>query len=142
MLDLDKFKAFMESEEGKESIDRYIEKIQKGREHRNRWMEKMKSWLGDDVDSGVERLLAWYGSDKYRDREYKMGYQPREELLWVLFNYSVIYGEEIQEDSELYETYGKTFTGGIFKIGSYIIQNMNGQGSIIAIDKISDRSER
>ena len=139
MMDIDKINAFMESEEGKKSIDRYIEKIQKGREHRNRWTEKMKSWLGDDIDSGVERLLAWYESDRYRDREYKMGYQPREELLWVLFNYAVIYGEELQEDSELYETYGNSFTGGIFKIGSYIIQNMIGQGSIIAIDKIDEK---
>jgi hypothetical protein len=116
--------------------DRYAEKFQRGRDHRNRWIEKMKSWLGDDIDSGVERLLAWYGSDKYRDREYKMGYQPREELLWVLFNYSVFYGEEIQEDSDLYETYGNFFTWGMFKIGSYVIQVMIGQGSVISIDKI------
>jgi len=138
-MDIDKMRAFMESEEGKESIDRYAEKLQRGRDHRNRWIEKMKSWLGDDIDSGVERLLAWYGSDKYRDREYKMGYQPREELLWVLFNYSVFYGEEIQEDSDLYETYGNFFTWGMFKIGSYVIQVMNGQGSVIAIDKIDQK---
>ena len=136
MIDIDKFKEFMESEEGEESINRYVEKLQKGREHRNRWAEKMKSWLGDDIDSGVERLLTWYESDKYRDREYKMGYQPREELLWVLYNYAVFYGEELEEDSELYETYSNSFTGGMFKIGSYVIQTMHGQGSIILIDKI------
>ena len=138
-MDIDKMRAFMESEEGKESIDRYVEKLQKEREHRNRWMEKMKSYLGDDIDSGVERLLDWYKSDKYRNREYKMGRQPTEELLWVLFNYSVIYGEEIQENSEIYETYGNSFTGGMFKIGSYVIQVMHGQGSVIAIDKIGEK---
>ncbi len=80
-MGIDKIRAFMESEEGKESIDRYVEKLQKEKENRNRWIEKIKSWLGDDIDSGVERLLAWYRSDKYLNREYKMSYQPREELL-------------------------------------------------------------
>lgn len=136
MLDIDRFKEFMESKEGEESINKYVEKIQKGREHRNRWVEKMKSRIENNIDSAVEKLLYWYESDKYRDREYKMGYQPRESLLWVLFNYAVMYGEEIQEDSELYETYGNCFTGGMFKIGSYVIQTMHGQGSIISIDKI------
>jgi hypothetical protein len=138
-MDIEKINAFFDSPEGKESIDRYVEKLQKSREHRDRWANKMKSWLGDDIDSGVERLLAWYKSDKYRDREYRMGYQPREDLLWVLFNYSVIYGEEIQEDSEIYEDYGNSFTGGMFKIGSYAIQVMHGQGSVIAIDKIDEQ---
>lgn len=139
MLDIDKIKESFIDSFSKESIDRYVEKLQKEREHRNRWMEKMKSWLGDDIDSGVEKLLTWYKSDKYRDREYEMGYQPREDLLWVLFNYSVIYGEEIQEDSEIYEAYGNSFTGGMFKIGSYAIQVMHGQGSVIAIDKIDEQ---
>jgi hypothetical protein len=139
MIDIDKFKEFMESEEGKESIDTYAEKLQKGRKHRSRWIEKMKSWIENDIDSGVERLLLWYESNKYRNREYMMGYEPREELLWVLFDYAMFYGEELQENSDLYETYGNCFTGGIFKIGSYVIQEMHGQGSVIRIDKIDEQ---
>lgn len=142
MLDLDKIKNEFMNSFSKESIDIYAEKLRKGREHRDRWIERMKSRIETDIDSSVEKLLNWYKSDKYRDREYKMGYQPREELLWVLFNYSVIYGEEIQEDSEIYETYGNSFTGGMFKIGSYIIQIMHGQGSIIAIDKLDNQLKK
>jgi hypothetical protein len=87
-----------------------------------------------DLDGSIDHMLKWYNSDTYRDREYNKGYQPREELLWVLFGVAEIHGEECT-DGEV-DLYANTFTRSIYKLGSYAIQIMDGQGSIIAIDRI------
>jgi hypothetical protein len=81
-------------------------------------------------------MLKWYNSDTYRDREYSKGYQPREELLWVLFGVAETQGEECTDEEV--DLYANTFTRSIYKLGSYAIQIMDGQGSIIAIDKIKN----
>jgi len=63
-----------------------------------------------------------------------MGLQPREELLWVLFGVAETHGEECTDEEV--DLYANTFTRSIYKLESYVIQIMDGQGSIIAIDKI------
>jgi hypothetical protein len=87
-----------------------------------------------DLDGSIDHMLKWYNSDTYRDREYDKGYQPREELLWVLFGVAEAHGEECTDEEV--DLYANTFTRSIYKLGSYAIQIMDGQGSIIAIDKI------
>jgi hypothetical protein len=91
--------------------------------------------LKEDIDGSIDHMLKWYNSDTYRDREYNKGYQPREEkLLWVLFGVAEVHGEECTDEEV--DLYANTFTRSIYKLGSYAIQIMDGQGSIIAIDKI------
>jgi hypothetical protein len=119
-----------------ESIKKFFEESERKVLKEKEWIERMKLRIEGDIDSSIERLLAWYESDKYRDREYARGYEPRETLLWLLFKYATEYGETCLDDSELYETYGNMFTGGMYRIGSYVIQVMHGQGSVIRIDKI------
>jgi hypothetical protein len=87
-----------------------------------------------DIDGSIGHMLKWYNSDTYRDREYSKGYQPREELLWVLFGVAETHGEECTDEEV--DLYANTFTRSIYKLGSYAIQIMDGQGSIIAIDEI------
>ena len=133
---------FMESEEDKKLMDEYEKKFMdeyakrliREREHNDRWMDRMWERIKTDVDGSIDHMLKWYGSDEYRDREYNKGYQPREELLWVLFEVAETYGKECTEEE--IDLYANTFTGAIYRIGSYAIQIMNGQGSMIAIDKI------
>jgi hypothetical protein len=116
--------------------EKFFKDLVKKKLKRKEWIERMKLRIEGDIDSSIERLLEWYESDKYRNREYARGYQPRETLLWLLLDYAVIYGEMCLDDSEIYETYGNAFTGGMYRIGSYVIQVMHGQGSVIRIDKI------
>jgi hypothetical protein len=105
--------------------------------HSRRWRDKMWDRIKDNVDESIERILKWYESDRYRDREYKMGIEPREQLLWVLLEVAIVYGSDPSEE-EL-ETFENTFTGEIAKIGSYVIQSLYGQGSAIRIDKIENQ---
>jgi hypothetical protein len=129
-----RFKEFLESEEGQKSIKEFGLKIKRDLEHKERWTDLMWNRIKDDIDSSIQRMLEWYDSDKYRNREYSLGYEPRETLLWVLFGVSEKYGSECNE-SEI-EKCANMFTGDMYKIGSYVIQVMHGQGSVIKIDKI------
>ena len=125
---------YLDSEEGRKDMEKYVEKLAKDLAHTNRWIERMWGRIKGDIDGSIEHLLKWYESDKYRDREYGMGLQPREELLWVLFGVAETHGEECTDEEV--DLYANTFTRSIYKLESYAIQIMDGQGSIIAIDKI------
>lgn len=125
---------YLDSEEGRKDMEKYLEKMEKDLAHTDRWVERMWGRIKEDIDGSIEHLLKWYESNKYRDREYGMGYQPREELLWVLFGVAEVHGEECTDEEV--DLYANTFTRVIYKLGSYVIQIMDGQGSVIAIDKI------
>lgn len=131
-MDMKKFIDFLDSEEGKKSIEEFALKIQREDEHKDRWIDRMWNRIKDDIDGAIEHLGNWYCSDKYRDREYKMGYEPREKLLWVLLGVAEKYGSEVGDE---YEIYANSFTGEIYKLGSHIIQVMHGQGSVIIVEK-------
>lgn len=130
-MDIKKLRDFLDSEEGKKSMEKFALKIQREDEHKERWIDRMWDRIKDDIDGSIEHMCDWYESDKYRGREYKMGYEPRERLLWVLFGCAGKYGKECTDDS-----YANMFTGEMYYLGSYVIQIMHGQGSALRIDKI------
>jgi hypothetical protein len=125
---------YLDSEEGRKDMEKYVEKLAKDLAHTDRWVERMWERIQPDIDGSIDHMLKWYNSDTYRDREYDKGYQPREELLWVLFGVAENHGEGCTDEEV--DLYANTFTRSIYKLGSYAIQIMDGQGSIIAIDKI------
>lgn len=128
---LEALKKHLESDEGKASMKRFVEKMARRAEVRQRWVEKIHTYYGNDVDSLTEKLMGKYYSKEYRDREYyKCHCEPREPLLWVLMEYAETYGEECND-----ENYFNDFTGDAYYLGSYVIQTMHGQGSVIRIDK-------
>lgn len=125
---------FINSEKGKKSMMDYFDSLERLKQHDDRWTDRMYERIKDNIDESIEHLIKWYYSDKYRDREYKKGYEPREQLLWVLFHVAEDYGRECTEQEA--EQYANMFTGEIYILGSYAIQVMHGQGSVIRIDKI------
>jgi len=131
---LEKLVEFLESEEGQKRWEKFAEEMQREEEHETRWKNRMWDRIQNDIDASIEHLLHWYGSDKYRDREYKMRYEPREKLLWVLLKVAEHHGSECSEEE--IDAYANPFTGEMYKLGSYIIQVMHGQGSVIRIDKL------
>jgi hypothetical protein len=127
----------LNSEEGNQRIEASVIKNAKKLAHSRRWRDRMWDRIKDNVDESIETILKWYESDRYRDREYKMGIEPREQLLWVLLDVATVYGSDASEE-EL-GMFENTFTGEIAKIGSYVIQSLYGQGSAIRIDKIENQ---
>jgi hypothetical protein len=132
MMTIEEINAFFESPEGKESLEKFAEKLRREDEYKDRWIDRMWNRIKGDIDGSIEHLDNWYGSDKYRDREYKRGYEPREKLFWILLGVAEKYGSEVGDE---YELYANSFTGEMYKLGSYYIQVMYGQGSVIRIDK-------
>ena len=131
---LQKLRDFLDSEEGKKSIEEFALKMQREDEHKERWADRMWNRIKDDIDGAVEKLVEYYDSDRYYYRESKRGFEPREALLWVLLDCARKYGKECTDES-----YANVFTGEMYVIGSFIIQVMHGQGSVIRIDKINTR---
>lgn len=125
-----KLKEWLESDEGKEDIKRFAEKIKREEMHRDRWVEKFKSKYENNLDYAIEKLMDKYYSDKYVNREYKIGVQPRDPLLWLVFEYASKYCKPCKN-----KKYLNMFTGEAYYIGSYVIQVMHGQGSVLRIDK-------
>jgi len=128
---LEKLRKFLDSEEGKKSIEEFGNKMKREEERKDRWIEKFKKIVEPDIDAYLEKLIEKYDSDKYVRREYSLGYEPREPLLWIAFGYASKYCKECKD-----EKYLNMFTGEAYYIGSYVIQVMNGQGSVIKIKKI------
>jgi hypothetical protein len=128
-------KEYYDSDIGKQSVEKYILELENEEKHIKRWVDRMWNHIQFNIDNSIEKLLIWYESDTYRNREYNMGYEPRESLLWVLMGVADKYGVKATQDE--YNIYGNMFTGEIYRLGSYIIQVMHGQGSVIRIDKIT-----
>jgi hypothetical protein len=122
---------FLNSEEGEKSIKEFGEKMKREDDRRDRWIEKFKELAESDIDSALSKIIEKYDSDEYVKREYSLGYEPRETLLWIAFGYASKYCKECTD-----EKYLNMFTDGAYYIGSYVIQVMNGQGSVIKIEKI------
>ncbi len=130
-IQLELLKKHLESDEGKASLKRFVEKMANRYTVRQRWVEKIHTYYGNDIDSLTEKLMDKYYSDVYRDREYgKCKCEPREPLLWVLMEYAETYGKKCKN-----KKYYNDFTGVAYYLGSYVIQTMHGQGSVIRIDK-------
>lgn len=125
---------FMDSEEGKQYMENYFAKHHLQEQHNDRWVDRVYERVKDNIDESIEHLNKWYDSPRYRDREYKLGYEPRERLLWILFDIAEKYGRPATEEE--WDIYGNMFTGVIYVLGSYSIQVMHGQGSVIRIDKL------
>lgn len=82
----------------------------------------------------LEKLMNWYDSDKYVEREYKIGYEPRRNVFHWFFD---LVGEKLGK--EYPDGYGMFVeTCYTFKIGEieYVAQMLQGQGCAIVFDKI------
>jgi hypothetical protein len=126
-----KLRDFLETDEGKKSIEEFKEKMKRIEEVEDLRVERFKKWAEPDMNLAIEKLISKYYSDEYVKKEYSLGYEPREKLLWVVLNYAEKYCKECTD-----EKYLNMFTGQAYYIGSYVIQVMHGQGSVIRIDKI------
>jgi hypothetical protein len=128
---LEKLKAFLASEEGQKKLEELAITMDLDNKHRLRWVERFKKYSEGRLDEVLEKIINKYGSDEYVRSEYSRGYQPREELLWVAYEFATHYCLPCED-----EKYLNSFTADAYYIGSYVIQLMNGQGSVIKIQNI------
>jgi hypothetical protein len=127
---LKKHIEFLESDEGKLYIEKIKEKEEIKKRFKDRWIERLKKHIEPNIDLTIEKLLKKYDSDEYVNREYKLGYEPRNQLLWLVYDYAEKYCKECED-----EKYLNDFTASAYYIGNYVIQMMIGQGSVVTITK-------
>jgi len=123
---------FLRSPEGKKSAIDFFKEIKDKQTRLEARLTRFHDKHKDNTDVIMAKLLAKYNSKAYRDKEYRLGYEPREPLLWFMFEYAKKYGQECED-----KQYINTFTSEIYYIGSYVIQVMQGQGAVIRVDKVN-----
>jgi len=133
----DILREWFDTEEGKASLEKSRIEDELRKAHEERWIEKFRQWAEPDMNAAIERLIKWYESDEYVKREYKIGYEPRETLLWLAWEYARKYCKLCDD-----EKYYNSFTGGAYYIGGYVISIMHGQGSILRIEKLKTKKPR
>lgn len=94
-------------------------------------IEKLHSLSVEDRSIFIEKCIAKYTSDKYKDKEmFKCGREPQCDLYNLLFEYGLVYGKLWEKDE-------------MFLVGSVIIDDMygislyQGQGSFIDVVKLN-----
>lgn len=114
-----------------ELIEEFAKKIKWKDDLLKMHINKLHSLSVEDRSIFIEKCIAKYTSDKYKDREmFKCGREPQCDLYNLLFEYGLVYGKIWEKDE-------------MFLAGSVIIDNMygvslyQGQGSFIDVVKLN-----
>jgi len=135
---LDKLNAFLESEEGQESIEEWVNKIKNEQAIKDSQLERTFKKYGLNIAQIVEKIITKYNSDKYRDFWWNKGFEPPEDLYFFLFDYAAKYGVEVDENSpEEQQKCINMFTSEIYYLDGYVFNKMNGQGTCVLVEKIN-----
>lgn len=126
-----KIKERMESPEGQESMRMWADKMKAEETRLNKRIDRFHLIYKDRLDEVMVTLIHKYESKAYRDKEYRLGYEPRENLYWFMLDYARKYCKKCTD-----KKYLNQFTGDAYYLGSYVIQVMYGQGSAILIQEI------
>lgn len=129
---------FLQSEEGAESIRKYCQEKEEQAKLYASQVERFYQKHKANMPAIIEKIMAKYESSEYVRREYKLGYEPREDLYWVLKSIASKYGTEVEINDVNIKKYPQLnmFTGSAFIFEGYLFQVMHGQGSVVRIDKI------
>jgi hypothetical protein len=131
MLDLEKLRAYIDSEEGQASIDRMVEKWAKEDAFRARWEVRIKDFLEKQTDESLSVLFDKFAvhADKRSSILWDKGFDGETSLYSFLFNVFAVLG--IESDAE----WGM-FTTGLYDWRGYRIELYCGQGSFHSLSKI------
>lgn len=135
MLDIEKLKEILESEEGKKASDSYRENLKKRSEIKYKQLKRFHEKFNEPEKFSyfVEKVLEKYDSDEYRKKWWNLGYEPPEKLKCFLFEYSEKYGRECNKEE--WDKYSNDFTSNLYYINGWYFNLMIGQGSFIKIEK-------
>jgi hypothetical protein len=139
-----KMDDFFNSEEGKESVRKFWEEQEEKTKKEEEQVEKFYQENKDNMKATIEKIIAEYESDEYVKNEYKLGYEPRTPLYWLLKSVAEKYGETVKptkKNSHKWRQYINMFTAEAYIYEGYFIQVMHGQGSVVRIDLIDNSPE-
>lgn len=132
MIDLEKFKEYLDSEEGQQSMDRLAEKWAKEDGFNKRWKKKFKTFLKEQTDESLETLFDKFHNhaEKRRDILWKQHYDGETSLYIPLYSAIKKLGNKAKKKS--YDM----FTTGMYEWKGYQVESYCGQGCFHSLSKI------
>jgi hypothetical protein len=128
---VEELKKFLETEEGKESIKKFAEKINFESELKIKNTDRIKKMFNNQetFDLLVNRILEKH-NDNWKDHCYKKGVMPYPwELLYSLFDLAEMQGKDIDPIDDL----TKNFPSSIFTYNDWQFAITHGQGSVCSV---------
>ena len=133
-LQLDKLSAYLDSPEGKKDMEEYFGKIKRAEDMEQSQIERFWAKHGNNLDEIIEKVIAKYRSNKYKDSWYGRGIEPPENLFYFLHDVAKVYGREFTRAE--YEAKENTmFTSDVYILGDWTFELIMGQGSAILVEK-------
>ena len=56
-MEIDDIDKFLDSDQGRKSIEEYVEKLAKKLAHTDRWVDRMWERIKEDLDGSIENML-------------------------------------------------------------------------------------
>jgi hypothetical protein len=129
-MNAEEFANYLKTPEARIANEKYFTNLKIKQYIYNHRIERFHEKYGEKLDLVIEKLLEKYNSDSYRKKEFKQGYEPRETLLWFVYDYAQNYCQPCLD-----KTYFNSFTVEAFYVGSYVFSLMLGQGSALIVEK-------
>lgn len=131
MIDFEKFKNYLDSEEGQQDMDRMSEKWAKEDDFNKRWKNRIKNFLKEQTEESLEELFYKFEkhAEKRRDILWKQRYDGETSLYNPLFGAIKKLGNKAKKKKY------NMFTTGMFEWKGYQIESYCGQGSFHSLLK-------
>jgi|TARA_R110000851_G_scaffold47424_1_gene115030 hypothetical protein len=130
-INFEKMRTFLDSEEGKKSMDEWglkMVEIEKREKREKKWVEKFNRYfetLNDyDFEILMENFTIW--EEKYDDMWYDRGVLTYSNILSTLLDMAETYGTTLEVDEEDFLAARHEYRGFVFSV-------YHGQGTIIEI---------
>ena len=132
MIDFEKFKDYLDSEEGQQAMDRMSEKWAKEDDFNKRWKNRFKSFLKDKTDEELSILFEAFHkhAEKRRDILLKQHYDGETSLYNPLFGAMKKLGKKSKKKRY------NMFTTAMYDWKGYQIESYCGQGSFHSLSKM------
>ena len=132
MIDFEKFKNYLDSEEGQQAMDRMSEKWAKEDDFNKRWKKRFKTFLEEQTEESLEELFYKFGkhAEKRRDILWKQRYDGETSLYNPLFGAMKKLGKKSKKKRY------NMFTTAMYDWKGYQIESYCGQGSFHSLSKI------
>ena len=131
MINLDTFIQYLSSDDYYKMMTEELAREQSYKIKVNRYINILNSMSIDYRDILFTKIKEKYESNSYKERYYKKGLMPEEFLYSIIFDYAIKYGEDLDTSNEPFPTVS-------YKIDNkWIISLIQGQGSIITLEKIN-----
>ena len=132
MIDLEKLKNYLDSEEGQQAMDRMSEKWAKEDDFNKRWKNRVKDFLKEQTEENLEELFHKFEkhAEKRRDILWNQRYDGETSLYTPLFGAMKKLGKKSKKKRY------NMFTTAMYDWKGYQIESYCGQGSFHSLSKI------